>query len=117
MEIKHKLDVLSRIAEKLNADGIGWAIGGSLLLYLKGIAAHFDDIDITVVVEDAESLKSDLLAMGKLMPPNPNRQYKTRHFYEFVIDGVDVDVMAGFVIVKDGKAYDCSLTRDLMRNT
>ncbi|MDD6077901.1 MAG: hypothetical protein ACI3XD_05485 [Oscillospiraceae bacterium] len=114
MIINHKLDVLSRIAERLNADGVNWAIGASLLLYFKGIADSFNDIDILVVEEYVEKLKKALLTMGEMQPPNPNKQYKSRHFYEFVIDGVDVDVMAGFIIVKDGKEYDCSFTQDLI---
>ena len=31
---------------------------------------------------------------------------------EFVINSVDVDVMAGFSILNDGKIYDCSLDKD-----
>ena len=50
--------------------------------------------------------------MGSLKPPNPNAQYKNRSFLEFVIDGIDVDFMAGFVIVNDGKEYDCSLKKE-----
>lgn len=108
----HKLDVLSRIAERLNEDGITWAVGASLLLYVKGMTDTFHDIDIMTTEADAERLKSALLPMGEMQPPHPNRQYQTRHFDEFVIDGVDVDVMAGFVIVRDAKAYECPFTRD-----
>ena len=31
---------------------------------------------------------------------------------EFLIDSVEVDVMAGFAIVKDGKVYDCALRKE-----
>ena len=31
---------------------------------------------------------------------------------EFIIDSVEVDVMAGFAIVKDGKVYDCALRKE-----
>lgn len=31
---------------------------------------------------------------------------------EFRIDSVEVDVMAGFAIVKDGKLYDCALRKE-----
>ena len=31
---------------------------------------------------------------------------------EFFIDSVEVDVMAGFAIVKDGKVYDCALRKE-----
>ena len=46
------------------------------------------------------------------MPPHPNAKYKTRHFLECVVDGIDIDVMAGFVIIKDGVDYDCSLKKE-----
>ena len=35
-----------------------------------------------------------------------------KRFMEFVINSVDVDVMAGFSILNDGKIYDCSLDKD-----
>ena len=53
--------------------------------------------------------------MGELQPANPNVKYRTHRFYEFVIDGVDVDVMEGFAIVKDGVEYDCSFTEKSIR--
>lgn len=112
MENKHKLDVLSQAAERFNAQGIIWAVGGSLLLYLKKIADSFHDIDIMVKKEDAESAKRILCDMGELRPPKSDEKYKTQHFYEFLIDGVDVDVMGGFTIVKDHEEYDCSLSQD-----
>lgn len=31
---------------------------------------------------------------------------------EFLIDSVEVDVMADFAIVKDGKIYDCALRKE-----
>ena len=33
-------------------------------------------------------------------------------FMEFTIDSVDIDVMAGFSIVSEGKVYDCSLDKE-----
>ena len=110
--LDQKLKVLSKIAHELNKQKIVWAIGASLLLYFKGKTDHFNDIDIMVSEKDVNKLHETLSRMGKLSPPNPNKQYKTRHFLEYTIDGVDVDVMAGFVIVKDEKEYDCSLKQE-----
>lgn len=109
MSVEKKLAVLTKIGEALNEEQIVWAVGGSLLLYLKGKAAMFRDIDIMVTEADVKRLKEILEQYGVLAPPNPNALYKTRYFYEFTIDGVEVDVMAGFVIVHEGKEYDCSL--------
>ncbi|HNX16602.1 MAG TPA: hypothetical protein PKO28_04515 [Bacilli bacterium] len=107
-----KLKVLSKIARILNSRSITWAVGASLLLYFKNSTDHFNDIDIMVSENDIEKAKEILLKVGELMPQSPNKQYKTRHFLEFVIDGVDVDVMAGFVIVKDGIDYECPFSQD-----
>ncbi len=35
--------------------------------------------------------------------------YQTKTFLEFRIDSIEVDVMAGFAVVNEGKAFDCSL--------
>ncbi len=104
-----QLSVLEKVAAALNQAGIVWCLGASGLLYFKGKIDSFNDIDILVAEDDVPQLKEILLEMGTLAPPNPNAQYKTRHFLEFTIDGVDVDIMGGFVIVCDGIAHDCSL--------
>lgn len=58
MIIQHKLEILSQIAKKLNEGHITWAVGGSLLLYFKGIVDEFHDIDLMVHADDAEEAKS-----------------------------------------------------------
>lgn len=52
--------------------------------------------------------------MGTLCPSDqvPNPMYQTKCFMEYVIDAIDVDVMAGFAIVREGEVYDCSLCTD-----
>ncbi len=104
-KITQKLKVLSKIAKTFNENNILWAIGGSTLLYLKNIVNNFDDIDIIVDENQIELVTRLLLEVGSLEPQNPHSNFKTKHFLEFVIDFVDVDVMAGFIIVKDNKDY------------
>lgn len=105
MDTEKKLEVLSRVGDALNRRGVVWAVGASLLLYLKGIVPTFQDIDILVAEADVEQAREALLPLGTQHPENPNAQYKTKHFLEFTIDGVDLDVMAGFVIVHEGREY------------
>lgn len=112
-DLNKNLTVLSKIAHMLNENQVLWAVGGSMLLYFKGKTDHFHDIDLMVGESDIETVRSLLLSMGELSPARTDlqtvTQYKTRHFLEFTIDGVEVDVMAGLVIVKNGRDYDCSL--------
>jgi hypothetical protein len=100
-KIEHKLTVLSQIAQELNQKNITWAVGASLLLYFKGIVTDFHDIDIMVAEDDANEAKAVLLSIGTLQPPSPNISYKTKHFMEFIVEGVEIDVMAGFVIMSN----------------
>ena len=103
--IENKLIVLSQIAKELNQKNVTWAIGASLLLYFKGITSEFHDIDIIAAEEDAEIIKDVLLSLGTLQQPNPNLKYKSKSFMEFIVDGIDIDVMAGFTIVDNNKEY------------
>jgi hypothetical protein len=110
--IKNKLTVLSHIAKELNHKNVTWAIGASMLLYFKGITSEFHDIDIMVAEEDVEILKDVLSSFGNIQPLNPNVQYKTKYFLEFNVDGVDIDVMAGFIIINEGKEYYFPLKKE-----
>lgn len=112
MNTNNKLTVLKKIAHEFNKADITWALGASLLLYFKRIAPDFHDIDIMVTNEDAASAKDILMRLGSLQPPNPNEKYQTKLFLEFVIDDVDVDMMAGFAIVHQDSVFDCSLQKD-----
>lgn len=85
------------------------AVGGSLLLYFKGKTGVFRDIDLMVCETDVEKLKQAMLPLGAPAPSDPNAQYRTRCFLEFTVRGVDVDVMAGFVILENGQEHDCAL--------
>lgn len=111
-ELNKKIKLLKEIAQRFNTAYITWALGASMLLYFKGITSTFNDIDLMISNDDAESVRKILSEMGELQPPNPNPKYKTKVFMEFVINSVDVDVMAGFSILNDGKIYDCSLDKD-----
>ena len=113
-EKQKKTELLQKIAHRLNEAHVQWALGASMLLYFKGITSEFHDIDLMVADHDAECVRTILSEMGELCPPNPklNPMYRTKTFMEFLIDSVEVDVMAGFAIVKGGKVYDCALRKE-----
>ncbi|MBE0600948.1 MAG: hypothetical protein IH607_04115 [Firmicutes bacterium] len=112
MKIQTKLNVLERIAERFHAARITWAVGGSMLLYFKGIVPVFRDIDILVKTEEAETVREILAELGTQQTSARSDTYRSEAFFEFNIDGVDVDVIAGFVIVRNGVPCDRSLRDD-----
>jgi len=113
-ETQEKIQLLLRIAHRLNEAHVEWALGASMLLYFKGITSEFHDIDLMVTERNTECVRTILSEMGEFCPSdsNPTTMYRTKTFMEFLIDSVEVDVMAGFAIVKDGKVYDCALRKE-----
>ena len=112
MIIQHILEILSQIAKKLNEGHITWAVGGSLLLYFKGIVDEFHDIDLMVHADDAEEAKSLLMEMGELQKPAYENPYKADHFYVFLVEDVEVDLMGGFTILKADGEHRCFLRKE-----
>lgn len=113
-EAQEKIQLLLRIAHRLNEAGVEWALGASMLLYFKGITSDFHYIDLMVADRDAECVRTILSEMGKSCSSEsiPNPMYRTKTFMEFLIDSVEVDVMAGFAILNNGTVYDCALRKE-----
>jgi hypothetical protein len=107
-----KLNLLSQIAKELNNKEVTWAIGASMLLYFKGIVSEFHDIDIMVTEECIDQTIEILSSFGIMQSPNPNVSYKTNHFIEFLVEGVEIDVMAGLVILNQEKEHRFTLTKE-----
>lgn len=62
-----------------------------------------------VQTDRALRAKDILKSMGAMKTANPAAQYGTKYFFEFVIGGVDVDLMGGFTIREGEIEHDCSL--------
>ena len=78
--IQEKIQLLLRIAHRLNEAHVEWALGASMLLYFKGITSDFHDIDLMVADRDAECVRTILSEMGESCPSDltPNPMYRTK---------------------------------------
>lgn len=111
-EIGQKIELLKKIALQFEKAHITWALGGSMMLYFKGIVPVFQDIDLMVADADAQTAQSILCSMGQMQQQTPSPKFRSKAFMEFVIDAVDVDVIAGFAIVSGDSVVDCSLQKE-----
>ena len=105
-----RLPIVAKICKVLNDAGVRYAIGGSTLLFIKGISFSFNDLDLMVLVEDAEKAREVLKTIGEYHPSDKKSSSKT--FDEFTVDGLDVDVISGFILESYGKQYDCSFKNE-----
>ena len=111
-ELAHKLDVLCQIAAALNGRQITWAVGASVLLYFKGIVEDFHDLDLLVAAEDFHRAAELLQNLGQLQVTPPNSQYESKFFHEFLVDGVEVDIMGGCTVRRNGRETECFVLKN-----
>jgi hypothetical protein len=94
-------NTLSYIGKKLNEEGIVWGVGASILLNHYGLIDKPNDIDILVDLKDIEKVDKILKSIGEKVVGEKIDTYSTKYFYEYTVNGVDVDVMAGLSINYD----------------
>ena len=97
---------LSYIGEKLNNSDIVWGVGASILLNQFGLIDRPNDIDICIDIKDIERADEILRSIGKKKQWEKTATYATKYFYEYIIDGIDVDVMAGFAVNHNSGIFD-----------
>lgn len=105
MSLSKKLSVLCAIAHAFNQEHVTWNLGSSGMLFLRGIVHSFHDLDLMVAIEDVEKAMLILDNMGHRLPPRPTERYQTKYFVEYVIDSIDVDLIAEFVIVNHHQSH------------
>ena len=110
ISIEDKLEILSKLAASFNEQGITWAVGASLLLYFKGYVDTFHDLDIMVTEKDSLLMDKILSEIGELRISEKGN-FATKYFREYVIESVDLDMIGGFAIVRDGEVINCDLDK------
>lgn len=105
-----RIPIIVKIAKCLNDKGVRYAVGGSVLLYLKGIDFNFNDLDLMIQEEDVVKAREALSEIGEYHPND--RSSNAKVFEEFAVDGLDIDVISGLVITAYGKTYDYSFKNE-----
>ncbi len=97
---------LSYIGEKLNDSNIVWAVGASMMLNQFGLINNSNDIDIFVDIKDINRADEILQSIGEKKKTEKNSVYSTEFFYKYLINGIGIDVMAGFAINHSRGVYE-----------
>lgn len=93
-----KIKILKKVAKELNNCDCTWALGSSLLLNHYGIVKNPNDIDLLIKAEDSHKVKEALKNMGTPLNLLHKAPFKTKEFFGFNINGVDVEIMGDFSI-------------------
>jgi len=101
------IQTLVKIANELNKLNVNWGLGGSLLLFQYGLTDKAHDLDIMVELKDYKIADAVLSSLGIKLKNREEKSpvYLTEHFNEYVVDGIDIDLMAGFQILHEYGIY------------
>ena len=105
-------DVLIRIGKALNNNNIIWGVGASVMLSQYGIVVDPRDIDILVAVDDIYETDRIFQGLGIKRNRDDNIVYSTEYFYEYIVNEVDVDVMAGLTVNHSEGVYNHLFNED-----
>ena len=107
---------LIKIADTLNAQGLHWVVGGSMLLEHFGLYENPHDIDIIVKKSDAQKANAVLSVIG-IQKQVPVSDIFVSDFYrKFDINGTEVDLIAGFKIAHAEGIYEYAPDFDVPRD-
>lgn len=104
--------VIEKVANHLNAAKVTWAAGASWMLKQHGIVEQVGDFDMLVALADFPRTHELLLRLGTGRAGETKHPYWTQHFYTYEIDGVEVDVMAGFTLEHEAGRYEYPFAAD-----
>jgi predicted nucleotidyltransferase len=110
-------NTLGYIGEKLNSSNIIWGVGASIMLNHYGLVDKPNDIDIIVCLKDIEKADEILKSIGNKKVREETTTYSTRHFYEYTVNGIDVDVMSGLRINHFEGIFDYFFDEDSITET
>lgn len=106
-------DVLKEVSDVLNSLNILWAVGGSLVLYNNGIWDKPKDIDILINFKDASKVKDVMDLKYERLNLEYKASFRTKEFFGYVINGINIEFMADFTIVTDDeKEYNFLLDNE-----
>lgn len=103
--VKVLFQTLSYIGEKLNKENILWGVGASILLNHYNLVNNPKDIDIIVALKDIHKADEILKSLGHKKVRELNDSYSTEYFNEYVINGIDIDVMSGLTLNHEEGKY------------
>lgn len=99
------LTVLCQIARSLNENYILWAVGGSMLLNRHGLIEQPGDIDLLISLDDVAEADALMNRLGPRKLQEKSELYLTEHFSEHIVNGCEIDMMAGLAISHTAGIY------------
>jgi hypothetical protein len=92
------LDSIQQIRDLFELHHIKYFVGGSMMLFLRGVEVDVHDIDIMVDQMDYIRASHLLGSIAKPVEKEPNSIYQTTYFQMYQMGDISIDIMAEFKV-------------------
>ncbi|MDQ0205373.1 nucleotidyltransferase domain-containing protein [Alkalicoccobacillus murimartini] len=102
------LETLKQLTISLQKENLTWAVGGSLMLTLRGIDHNPNDIDLLVSERDAASVKKILNSLAREIDlTSSSLIFSSTHFAKYSLGDIGIDLMSNFGVKHSEGLYVC----------
>ena len=106
IEYHERKEVFLNLIEEFKKINVGWALGCSMNLFLRGIIDDFHDLDLIVDIKDIDKIKKIMEGKGAVLTETGGNGFCESDMYmHYQLGRVDVDIISGFRIVTFGTEY------------
>lgn len=103
---RERKKVFLNLIEEFKKFNVGWALGCSMNLFLRGIIDDFHDLDLLVNIKDIDKIKKIMEEKGAILTETGGNGFCESDMYmHYQLGRVDVDIISGFRIVTFGTEY------------
>ena len=103
---RERKKVFLNLIEEFKKFNVGWALGCSMNLFLRGIIDDFHDLDLIVDIKDIDKIKKIMEGKGAVLTETGGNGFCESDMYmHYQLGRVDVDIISGFRIVTFGTEY------------
>ncbi|MBA2316369.1 MAG: hypothetical protein H0V93_01070 [Euzebyales bacterium] len=99
----HQRRALARLAARLHAEAIPFALGGSALLHVLGLTDEVGDLDLMLGPDDHDRLRAAAGGWWSGSRHGGEGIWRSAWLAWLALDGVQVDAIGGFAFVIDGR--------------
>lgn len=103
---RERKKVFLNLIEEFKKFNVGWALGCSMNLFLRGIIDDFHDFFYLVNIKDIDKIKKIMEEKGAILTETGGNGFCESDMYmHYQLGRVDVDIISGFRIVTFGTEY------------
>ena len=106
IEYRERKDVFIKLVDEFEKNDVGWALGCSMNLFIRGVIDDFHDLDLIVEITDIDKIKKIMEHEGAILTETGGNGFCESDVYlHYQLGRVDVDIISGFRVVTFGTSY------------